>query len=162
MKIVAVEGFGGDTTAASYGQPGDATHLAVPVAIIADTAEEAVARAMLAGKAISDALDALPFVRPITTGTEAAYALLANATSALQQLPMHELAIVVAASPVRQQLLDLLRPWVCDLPDGRIAVAGSGPGEYDIGHDTIINVTARRATDEDLERIEREAQEAGG
>lgn len=102
-----------------YDRERDATHVAIPLRITADSADEAVARARATGQVVSDLIDRLgEDVVWVTTHIEAAYALMANLVTAMEQLDEHELALLLTVHPG----IDALRQLLEESP----AAAGDG------------------------------------
>lgn len=156
-NVRAIEGVAGLRREEYDGGTVDTTHLVVPLGIEGATADEAAANAQKAGQAIARVADALPFVRWVTSSAEGAYALLANTATALASLDDRTRAQVVASSPVVSDLLKLLRLWVVELPDGRLAVA-PGPGRYPVPGGG--RRSARRADGGDFDRLEQQTEDA--
>lgn len=127
---------------ADYDPARDVTHVCIPVRVTGNTADEAVAAAVDLALAVEAVVDETPAATWITTHEEAAYALIANLVTSLQQLDLSSRAAVIAAAPGVRDLRSLLLVWVTDHEGEPRPV--SGPMDAD---------TVRVATAADLARI---------
>lgn len=128
---------------ADYDPDRDATHLAIPLRVRGVDADDAVRQAEYVAGKISDLVEGMSDVVWIRSHAEAAYALLANVTTALQQLDAETRAAVVGAAPAARELRRLLTVWVADDENGDVVVLDH-IGQTD---------SFRSATDADLAAI---------
>ena len=95
-----IEGFAG-TTPETFDGSHDVTHVAVPLRVRGTSLADARRNAKATGLVIGDAVARVPFVEWITDPAEGAYALLANALTAMESLSdVDRLRVVVSSESV--------------------------------------------------------------